>query len=344
MAAEGASSPIVEAAIDIGSNTVHLLVAMVTEHGLTTLADEGAGLGLGDIVDAEGRLPWGARSDLLDVLAAQAEIARRWHARDLALLGTEPIRRASDRDEIVAAVIGRIGCRLDVLAHAEEAELTLLGVTGGASVPDQLLVTDIGGGSSEWVVVGPESAPATGVLPSGSRRLTAACSTADPPSVADLARLRSEATRLAADSIAAPPVDRAILTGGTATNLAKVLTALGEEAAPTLTRTGVDAVMHAIAGVPSVVVAERFRLSTARARVLPAGAALVLALFDVFGLDEATVSDASLREGAVLALARAGGDWRERLSHLTHGWRSVPLSGSAGDAALEAGKALPRAS
>jgi exopolyphosphatase/pppGpp-phosphohydrolase len=58
--------------------------------------------------------------------------------------------------------------------------------------------------------------------------------------------------------------------------------------------------------------------------VLPAGAALVLALFDTFGLDEATVSDASLREGAVLALASAGGAWRERLSQLTHGWRTAP--------------------
>jgi exopolyphosphatase/guanosine-5'-triphosphate,3'-diphosphate pyrophosphatase len=324
VAAEGLSAPVVEAAIDIGSNSVHLLVGLVTDLGVTPLADESALLGLGDVVDAEGRLPWGARLELLEALAAQAEVARRWHARDLVLLGTEPLRRAVDRDEIAAAVIGRIGCRLDVLTHAEEAELTLLGVTRGARVPDQLLVLDIGGSSSEWVVVGPGTAPATGVLPSGSRRLTATCAIGDPPSIADLDRLRTEATRLAAASIAAPPVERAILTGGSATNLAKALAALGDAPVPMLTRAGVKALLGSLAAVPSVEVAERFRVSGARARMLPAGAALVLALFDVFGLYEAAVSDASLREGAVLALASAGGDWRERLSPLTHGWRPAP--------------------
>lgn len=323
MTAEAPSGPVVEAAIDIGSNTVHLLVGMVTEHGVTTLADEGAGLGLGDTVDSEGRLPWAVRVELLDVLAAQAEVARRWQARDLVLLGTEPLRRAADRDEIATAVLGRLGCRLDVMSHAEEAELTLLGVTRGARVPDQLLVVDIGGGSSEWVVVGPASPPATGLLPSGSRRLTSACATPDPPSGADLARLRVEAANLARLSIAAPPVDRAILTGGSATNLAKALAALGGSAGPSLTRVAVETVMGMLAGVSSAASADRFRVSPARARVLPAGAALVLALFDAFGIDEATVSDASLREGAILALASAGGEWREQLSQLVHGWRTT---------------------
>ncbi len=230
--------------------------------------------------------------------------------------------------------------RDQLLPSAREAYLRLMN-SGlyDALVADRLLVVDIGGGSSEWVVVGPEAAPATGVLPSGSRRLTAACATSDPPTTTDLARLRSEATRLATESIAAPPVARAILTGGSATNLAKVLAALGDEAVPTLTRSGVEEVMRAIAGVPSAVVAERFRVSGARARVRPAGAALVLALFDVFGLDEATVSEASLREGAVLALARAGGDWRERLSQLTHGWGAASREGDAPQDAAEAAPA-----
>jgi exopolyphosphatase/guanosine-5'-triphosphate,3'-diphosphate pyrophosphatase len=320
---EASPLPVVEAAIDIGSNTVHLLVGEVTNDGLLPLADEGVGLGLGDIVDAAGRLPWSVRRDLLDVLAAQADVARRLGARDLALLGTEPLRRSADRDEFAAAVLGRVGCRLDVLTHAEEAELTLLGVTGGARVPDQLLVADIGGGSSEWVVVGPATEPATGVLPSGSRRLTTACATADPPRDVDLERLRAEAARLARESITAPPVERAIFTGGSSTNLAKALAALTGAPAPTLTRAGIEEVVAALLGTRAATSAERFRVSVSRARVLPAGAALVLALFDRFGIDEADVSTASLREGAVLALASAGGQWRGRLSDLTHGWRSA---------------------
>jgi exopolyphosphatase/guanosine-5'-triphosphate,3'-diphosphate pyrophosphatase len=323
LTAEASQLAVVEAAVDIGSNTVHLLVADVTDDGLLVLADEGVGLGLGDIVDAAGRLSWSVRRDLLEVLAAQADVARRLGARDLVLLGTEPLRRSVDRDEFGAAVLGRLGCRLDVISHAEEAELTLLGVTGGARVPDQLLVADIGGGSSEWVVVGPATDPATGVLPSGSRRLTTVCATADPPRDVDLERLRAEAARLARESITAPPVERAIFTGGSATNLAKALAALTGTAAPTLTRAGVESVVAALIDKRAAASAERFRVSVSRARVLPAGAALVLALFDAFGIEEAAVSTASLREGAVLALAGAGGQWRERLSELTHGWRSA---------------------
>jgi exopolyphosphatase/guanosine-5'-triphosphate,3'-diphosphate pyrophosphatase len=312
--------PIVEAAIDIGSNSVHLLVGMVTDHAVTPLADESALLGLGDVVDAEGRLPFGARGGLLEALDDQAALARRWQARDLVVLGTEPLRRAADRDEIAAAVLGRIGCRLDVLSHAEEAELTLLGVTHGAEVPDRLLVVDIGGGSSEWAVAAPGAAPVAGVLATGSRRLTAACASADPPTAADVTRLREEARRLM-EAIVAPPVDRAIFTGGTATNLLKLLAALDPTPPERLTMGGVEATLTALTGASAAATAERYSVTPTRARLLPAGAALTLAVLDAFGLSEAGVSDASLREGAVLALARAGGAWRQRLPRLTHGWR-----------------------
>ncbi len=315
-----APEPLVEAAIDIGSNTVHLLVGMVTEHAVTALADESAVLGLGDVVDDLARLPFSARAALLDALEAQVAVARRWHARDLAVLGTEPLRRAVDREEVRAAVLGRIGCRLDILAHSEEVELTLLGVTRGAPIPDRLLVVDVGGGSSEWVAIRPEAPPVTGVLPTGSRRLTATVAPADPLREADVARLRLEAGRLAADSIVAPLTARATFTGGSATNLLKVVEALQGSTLGRLDRRGVAAALASFVGQSSAQRGERYRVSPARARVLPAGAALVLTLLETFGLEQADVSEASLREGAVLALARAGGTWRERLSALTHGW------------------------
>ena len=316
--------PLVEAVIDVGSNTVHLLVGMVTDHAVTPLADESAVLSLGDVVDTEGRLPFAARTALLDALEAQASVARRWQARDLVVIGTEPLRRADDRDEVAAAVLGRVGCRMDVLSHAEEVELTLLGVTWGVEVTERLLVVDVGGGSSEWVLVRPGGGPVTGVLPTGSRRLTATCSPRDPLRAGDADRLLEEARRLASETIVAPRVEEATFTGGSSTNLLRVIAAGDDPASPRIDRAAAAGALQALVGQTSAQVASRYRVSPARARVLPAGAALVLAILEAFGLEGADVSEASLREGAVIALARVGGAWRQRLSSLTHGWPGLP--------------------
>jgi exopolyphosphatase/guanosine-5'-triphosphate,3'-diphosphate pyrophosphatase len=341
--------PLVEAVIDVGSNTVHLLVGMVTDHAITPLADESAILSLGDVVDAEERLPFSARNALLDALEAQANVARRWQARDLVVLGTEPLRRAADRDEVAGAVLGRIGCRLDVLSHAEEVELTLLGATWGLEVTDRLLVVDVGGGSSEWVLVRPGGGPVTGVLPTGSRRLTAACAPGDRLSTADAERLLAEARRLAKEMIVAPRVERAMFTGGSSTNLLRVLGGGDAPAGSRLDRAAVAHALRTFTGLTSGEIAARYRVSASRARVLPAGAALVLALLEAFQLEVAEVSEASLREGAVIALARVGGAWRQRLSSLTHGWpgaraRPRARSGShrGGEAAVAVGPGEPR--
>lgn len=344
------SRPLVEAVIDVGSNTVHLLVGMVTDHAITPLADESAILSLGDVVDTEGRLPFSARNALLEALEDQANVARRWQARDLVVLGTEPLRRAADRDEVAGAVLGRIGCRLDVLSHAEEVELTLLGVTWGLEVTDRLLVVDVGGGSSEWVLVRPGGGPVTGVLPTGSRRLTAACAPGDRLSVADAERLLAEARRLTKETIIAPRAERAAFTGGSSTNLPRLVGGGAVPPATHLDRDTVEQGLRAMIGLTSGEIAARYRVSPSRARVLPAGAALVLALLEAFQLEAAEVSEASLREGAVIALARVGGAWRQRLSSLTHGWpgtraRSRSRSGSSRiiDSAVPVGPAVPGA-
>jgi exopolyphosphatase/pppGpp-phosphohydrolase len=71
---------------------------------------------------------------------------------------------------------------------------------------------------------------------------------------------------------------------------------------------------------PSALLAERYRVTPTRARLLPAGAALMLAFMERYELEAVETSEASLREGAVLAHRHAGSDWRPRLTELTAGW------------------------
>jgi exopolyphosphatase/guanosine-5'-triphosphate,3'-diphosphate pyrophosphatase len=216
-----------------------------------------------------------------------------------------------------------VGLPIVVLEHAQEAELTLLGVTRGRAVEAPLLVVDIGGGSTEAVVQAPGAPPVTFVVPSGSNRLTASVEASDPPMPADRDRLASEARALLAGAAETRP-ERAVFVGGSATNLARVVAGVGggDPAQPPseLTRAGIDQAIHELDHVPSAVVADRYRVTPARARLLPAGAALVLAFMERYGLEAIEVSEASLREGAVLAFRRAGSAWLERLTSLTVGW------------------------
>jgi exopolyphosphatase/guanosine-5'-triphosphate,3'-diphosphate pyrophosphatase len=236
-------SPEVIAAVDIGSNSAHLLVALVDDRTVTPLADESALLGLGGIVDRDGRLPYAARSALIEALDGFAVTARRWHANELLLLGAEPFRRAADAGEVSDMVLGRIGVPIIVLDHADEAELTLLGVTRGTPVVAPLLVVDIGGGSTEAIFQAPRKAPRTFVITTGSNRLTQACAPTDPPMPADRERLAVEARALLVGAPGRHPT-RAVFVGGSATNLARVVIGVrgGDPAAtePTITRVGVE--------------------------------------------------------------------------------------------------------
>ena len=216
---------VVAATVDVGANSAHLLVAAVTGHRVEPLLDESAFLGLGDRVAANGYLGADAREELVATLAGYADAARSLGASSVTFVGTEPMRRAADAAPLVHAVEGRAGAPLHVLDHDEEAKLTLLGVTGGRPVDAELLVVDIGGGSSEFVIVGPDR-PVAAIGHPARQRDRSRRSTRRP------IRRRSRRSRRCArrrrrPSPTAPDANPAeiIAVGGTASNLLKLLPA-----------------------------------------------------------------------------------------------------------------------
>src|SRR4029077_3261038 len=114
-------------------------------------------------------------------LVRYADTARRLGATDVTFIGTEPIRRAVDAPSIVFEVGAATGAPLHVVTHEEEAYLTLLGVTEGRPVTHELLVVDVGGGSTEFCMVGAGGSPSASGLRLGSSRLTDEHVTHDPP-------------------------------------------------------------------------------------------------------------------------------------------------------------------
>jgi exopolyphosphatase/guanosine-5'-triphosphate,3'-diphosphate pyrophosphatase len=317
-----ASAPAIEggavgAAVDLGSTSVHLLVARVVDHRIEPLIDESLFLGLGAAVEARGILGAVARHELADALAHYAWLGREAGADAITFVGTEPLRRLADAARIVAEVGVATGVPLHVLGHAEEAFLNLVGVTEGRSVEHDVLVVDIGGGSSEFVSVGPgKRAVATGVR-LGAARLTGRHVAGDPPRPDELVALRAAAATAVGSAPAWRPAE-VILVGGTASNLLKVVP--DGRVTRRLTRADLDIAYAVIAGRSAEAVADEFLVRPARARLLAAGTAIVEAIMARYEVDEVRVGDAGIREGTVIAVAHAGPSWRDRLEELAHGW------------------------
>lgn len=293
--------------MDVGSNSVHLLVAEVEQDGLRPIRDESVLLGLAEVVQRENQLPLAVRQQVLGSLVVHHRAAAVEGAQWVTFVGTYPLRRASNGAELAVEVMDAFDTPLHVLSENDEAMLTYLGVTAGRRPAEPTLIVDIGGGSTEVVVAPPGKAPQVHSLPSGSARLANGIVLNDPITPNELDRLRVAARSLLT-GLPAGRVTRAIFVGGTATNLVKLgpLSAIGlEQAHGLLTSLSREQLM------------ERYMLNERRASQLPAGAAILEALLAHFDVAEATASETSLRDGAILARARLGEDWPAHVAELT---------------------------
>jgi exopolyphosphatase/pppGpp-phosphohydrolase len=315
------------AAIEVGSNSVHLLVAELVDDELRVRRDESLLFGLGAVVDMEGRIPDQEADAVIELLKEYLAAAEDEGAERIVLLATEPLRRASNRTHFCDAVREATGQPLHVLSHDEEAELTVLGVLNGEPPSEPTLVLDIGGGSSEVVLLEPGADPVVGVMPVGSARLTASHVEDDPPTLEEVQALRNEAHHLLSGMPVGHP-RRGIVVGGSGTNLVRLTTdAVDDEDGETrpdaedwlIDRRRTQRAIDIVMAQPSLELVESYGLRERRIVQMAAGASLIEAALDCYNLEQLEASDASLREGALLAWDRAGEAWRERLSELVSG-------------------------
>ena len=306
----------VGAAVDVGAYSVHLLVAEVHGHRLVELLDESVTLGLGAVVDERGELGFEAGYRLVETLVGYAETARSRGASSIAFVATDPLRRAADAQAVATAVTARTGVPVEVLRHDEEALLALLGVQAGRPILHQTVLVDVGGGSSEILLAGPGGDPVAVGLALGASRMTRAHVQSDPPDRADIERLLAEARAVLAGAPPAEPTDL-VAVGGTADNLLRIGPRLSRRV---LTVRRIEAIMDRLTAAPAEAISREYGVKLSRARVLPAGAAILVAVAERYGRDSIRISNHGLREGLVLASAHAGSRWRPDLAWLAHGW------------------------
>lgn len=310
--------PQIGAAIDVGSNSVHLLVARfdpaapASRANLEAIVDQSELVGLGDAVDAGAAISPGALATIADALSTYRSLAEGSGAQRITLIGTEPLRKATNAVEFKTEIAARTGLALHVVSVRQEALLTFIGVTGGRPPSEPLAIVDIGGGSTEIVVHVPGRSLEVHALPVGSARLTNDIAAHDPPTRAELDRMGARVESFArglptfGNGARVRPT-RAVFVGGTATNVAR----LGRLSSAIL-----EDDRRLLAQLTARQIEERFEVRPRRARQLAAGAVIVQALLTYFGLGEAEVSTASLREGAVVARSRLDDAWLERLEEI----------------------------
>ncbi|MFQ6172260.1 Ppx/GppA family phosphatase [Oryzobacter sp. R7] len=296
--------------IDVGSNTVHLLV--VDAHpGAQPLpaSKHKIDLRLSEHVTDDGRIADEGRDRLAQFVEECTRVAEDQGVEDVRAFVTSAIREAPNGEEVLAHVRERTGVPLDVLSGEDEARLTFLaarrwfGWSAGT-----LLVADIGGGSLE-LAQGIDEDPDVAVsLPLGAGRVTRDLLDGDPPST-DTVR---EARRRVRAAIAAElrPLakagapDRAVGTSKTMRSLARICGAApsgeGMYASRELPLDALSARLPEIARMTAAQRADLPGVSVSRARQLLAGAIVAEATMDLLGLDRLEICPWALREGIIL--------------------------------------------
>jgi exopolyphosphatase / guanosine-5'-triphosphate,3'-diphosphate pyrophosphatase len=296
--------------LDVGSNTVHLLVVDAYPGARPWPAfSHKAEIRLADHLENGGRLSAKGEQQLLVFVEEALRIAEDKGVEDFVGFATSAVRDAVNGDAVLQRITGKTNARINVLGGEEEARLTFLAARrwfGWSS--GRLLVVDIGGGSLE-IASGVDEEPDVAVsLPLGAVRLTRDWLRSDPATGAqrrDLRRhVRAEIARTVGGVMRYGRPDRAVATSKTFRQLARIAGAAPSSEGPYVRRVLSSADMASWAArLPAMTLAERGKLpgvSSARAPQLPAGAIVADAAMDLFGVSELEICPWALREGVIL--------------------------------------------
>ncbi len=296
--------------LDVGSNTVHLLVVDAHQGARPLPAySHKADLRLADHLDDADRLTEAGEKLLRDFVDEALQVAEDKGVEDLVAFATSAVRDAVNGEEVLAQIRADKGIDIRALSGEEEARLTFLAVRrwfGWSS--GRLLVVDIGGGSLE-IASGIDEEPDVAIsLPRGAGRLTRGWFTADPPppeEIRDLRRhVRAEIARHVGDVARYGAADHAVATSKTFKQLARIAGAAPSADGPYQRRALSDADVtdwaEKLAPMPSAERAGLPGVSESRAELLLAGAIVADAAMDLFELTELEICPWALREGVIL--------------------------------------------
>ncbi len=295
------------AAIDIGTNTVLLLLARIGPGGaLTPLLEEQRFPRLGNGIDASQRVTSDAITRVIDVLQEYQVLLKPHRPDRVVVCGTSAVRDALNRDELLARVHRETGLTLEVLSGRDEACWTYRGALSGIRGTRRTTVVDIGGGSTEITTGDRTTIDRTISLQIGSVRLKEQFLRHDPPVNPELeAAIAAVEDALALAGDAPTPGSTVVGVAGTATSLA--LLAQGARGFDVRAVSGyrmpypvVEHLFRMLRTMPSALIRSLSPVMEGRADVITAGALILREVMAHWGVDEVLVSERGVRYGLVL--------------------------------------------
>ncbi len=296
--------------LDIGSNTVHLLV-VDGYHGAAPVpaVSHKVELRLAEHLRADGSIDESAVKTLLDFVEKSLEVAEDAGVTEVVAFATSAIREAPNGDSVLAEVNKRTGVNVDLMSGERESRVTFLAARrwfGWSS--GQLLLVDIGGGSLELAIGADEEPDAALSLPLGAGRLTRDWLPDDPPSPKQVKKLRkhvrAEVANVAVRLNRYGQPELSVATSKTLRQLARITGAPSRDEGlyirRVLTRDALAGWTPKIAEMPSARRTDLPGVSVGRAKQLVAGAVVAEAVMDIFGIEELQICPWALREGVIL--------------------------------------------
>lgn len=291
----------VVAAIDIGSNSIKMTVGRANAHGGIDQFDWASEVvRLGQNLESTGRLDEERVEVAIETVIRFAARARELGATRVVAVATEATRAAANGATFLARVREAAGIEVRAVDGQEEAALTFRGIAASTDMKGAALIADIGGGSTELISVRDEAMHSAQSMPLGSGRLTDRFVAADPPEASQLAACEREADKAirGAAALLAPPNGtgtRLIVVGGTGEYLARLV--------PDAAKIDLNAVRQVLSRLRTLSAAElaaEIDIPEARARVLPAGVAIVAAIAEWMNPERIEISQSGIRTGLLM--------------------------------------------
>jgi exopolyphosphatase/guanosine-5'-triphosphate,3'-diphosphate pyrophosphatase len=300
LAIEGVSPLRVIAAFDIGSNSIKMSLARQTPEGAVEeflWRVETTRLGAG--IDDTGQLADDRIEASVAAIARFADEAKRYGATRFIAVATEAVRIAANGQAFLDRLRADLGIEIETISGEREAELTFAGLDASIDRAGTWIVADIGGASTEVIEARDDAVVQSASLQIGSGRLTDRYVVADPPLATELDAAREAARDVLTTHSWSSGCDRLVITGGTA-EYAKRLLDHDWPAYPA----EIEAMLGRLTAIRSTDLAPMIDASVLRARVLPAGIAVVAALIDLTVPDEILGAASGIRTGLLHAAFR----------------------------------------
>jgi exopolyphosphatase/guanosine-5'-triphosphate,3'-diphosphate pyrophosphatase len=306
--------PTRRAVIDIGTNSIKVLVAEVSGHQVRPLWEESKQTRLGKGFYETHQLRHEAIYATAHFAAEFANLARSYHVESIRIIATSAARDAVNQAEFVQAVEQMSGLKLDIISGDQEAELAFRGVTSDPALDGQrLCIMDVGGGSAEFIVGAGEQMEFAQSFKLGGVRLLEQFPPSEPPTKEELQCCRQWLREFIAREISpalqpllSPAKARPILVGvgGAATTLTRMVLIMNYDKRKQIKTEGIptSTVSEWVENLWGMSLCDRMRLvglKKKRADIIPFGAAILEAVMLELGFPHLRISKRGIRHAAM---------------------------------------------